>query len=185
MARREIVVVGQAFTPEELELLVEQLGQLTLEAGAVGSSGACDDTKRVAQVAWLDHDEQSTWLYRKLMTYVQSANVFFGLKLWGIAEHLQYAEYGLGGHYCWHRDNGIDPDEPPRPPRKVSFSLQLSQPDDYEGGVLEIMAADTEPQTKAFGALILFPSFVTHRVTPVTAGKRKALVGWACGEDYA
>lgn len=184
MAKREIVVIEEAFTREELAVMVEKLGQLELQDALVGSTGQRDPEVREARVAWLDHDEASAWLYLKLMQHVQSANTFFGVQVWGIAECLQYSEYGVGGRYRWHRDNGIDPCERPRPPRKVSFSLQLSHPEEYEGGELEILAAENELQTKAFGALILFPSYVTHQVRPVLSGMRKSLVGWACGNDF-
>lgn len=184
MAKREVVAISAAFSVAELEDLREKLGKLELEEARLGSTGHCDSQTRISRIAWLSHDEASTWIFRRLMSHIQTANVFFGLRLWGIAECLQYSEYQVGGHYRWHRDNGIDVNEAPRPPRKISFSLQLSRPDEYDAGELEILDATPEAQTRDFGALILFPSYVTHRVKPVSAGLRRSLVGWACGEDF-
>jgi len=61
------------------------------------------------------------------------------------------------------------------------MSLQLSGPDDYEGGLLEIQNVELEDQHREKGTVIVFPSSKLHRVTPVTSGKRKALVTWMEG----
>jgi predicted 2-oxoglutarate/Fe(II)-dependent dioxygenase YbiX len=39
-----------------------------------------------------------------------------------------------------------------------------------------------DPRTR--GALIVFPWFFLHRVTPIVSGNRKALVAWATGPDF-
>ena len=72
-------------------------------------------------------------------------------------------------------------------PRKLSFSLQLSEDDSYEGCDLEIFGGSTRvPMAvpRARGTLVAFPSYVMHRVTPVTRGTRKALVFWAGGPRF-
>ena len=86
-----------------------------------------------------------------------------------------------GGHYDWHVDRGRGlPEE-----RQLTFSVQLSEPSDYEGGELQIRAANkisVAPNT--FGTVIVFPSYNLHRVTPVPAGTRRSLVCWVNGPRF-
>ena len=100
--------------------------------------------------------------------------------------------YGPGDHFLWHLDNGVVAE--PVGSRKLSFTIQLSGPDEYEGGDLEFalyheayggraFAADREA-TRQAGQLILFPAFHVHRVAPVTRGRRHALVGWLHGPTF-
>jgi len=70
-------------------------------------------------------------------------------------------------------------------PRKLSLVLQLTDPEEYEGGDLELMtSSDPIAVLKQRGLISVFPSFVLHRVTPVTKGTRRTLVVWACGPEF-
>jgi PKHD-type hydroxylase len=84
------------------------------------------------------------------------------------------------GFYDWHTDfSGF------RPLRKISISIQLARPEDYEGGDLELLFANQpESLEKTRGTFIAFPSFVLHRVTPVTRGTRWSLVAWILGTRW-
>lgn len=85
-----------------------------------------------------------------------------------------------GAHYDWHVDIGETSST-----RKLSFSLQLSDPDDYAGGDLEFLPGQTgAPNTRQQGTLIVFPSYKAHRVTLLTRGVRHALVGWLHGTAF-
>ena len=108
---------------------------------------------------------------------------WYGYNLTGFMDGIQYSEYYEdGGHYDWHLDSmgdGIDLQ------RKLSMTVQLSDPSEYEGGNLELFLG-TSPtvvdKEKSLG--IIFPSFRLHRVTPVTSGIRKSLVLWASGPSF-
>lgn len=89
-------------------------------------------------------------------------------------EPLQLARYDIGDGYDWHYDTGPGVDN-----RKLSASVQLTDPADYDGGDLELFAA--APTVRTQGALIVFPSYVPHRVAPVTRGSRQSIVAWAIG----
>lgn len=186
MRREELVALRDAFTAAEVEELVRGLAGLALEDAMVGPDEArgFDYDMRRSRIAWVAHDHLSAWLYGRLMLAVQRANLAFGLDVWGIAEHLQVAEYAEGGHYCWHKDSGISPAEAPRPPRKVSFTVQLSHPDEYEGGDLEFLLDSFYKAPRERGSVVLFPSYTPHRVDFVTSGVRRSLTGWACGPDF-
>ena len=83
------------------------------------------------------------------------------------------------GHYDWHFDYGAAFSN-----RKISFSIQLSDPSEYEGGMLEIANMPPNEETRKKGTIILFPSYVRHRVTPVTRGTRYCIVGWVHGPHF-
>lgn len=91
-------------------------------------------------------------------------------------EALQLAQYAPGDSYGWHLD--IGPGEARK--RKLSASIQLSSPIDYDGGDLELW--NTPGKERGQGTLIVFPSYLAHRVAPVTRGIRYSLVAWATGE---
>jgi predicted 2-oxoglutarate/Fe(II)-dependent dioxygenase YbiX len=91
-------------------------------------------------------------------------------------EPLQLAEYAVGDGYDWHLDIGPGTADL----RKLSASVQLSDPAEYDGGDLEIWG--TGGVDRARGTIIAFPSYIPHRVTAVTRGVRRALVAWAAGD---
>ena len=120
-------------------------------------------------------------------------------------ENMQYTEYGEGEFYTWHNDAGISCHYKPvsvgnqhegrekdfiqenlELVRKLSFVVQLSDPEDYEGGNLQLIAEDGKsyfaPRKK--GTVIVFDSRTSHRVLKVTKGKRKSLVGWVVGPRW-
>lgn len=80
---------------------------------------------------------------------------------------------------------GRDNSDPGQEPRKITRSLQLSEPDAYDGCELEVRAAhliDVAPRRR--GTLVAFRANALHRVTPITRGTRKSLVAWAAGPEY-
>ena len=98
-------------------------------------------------------------------------------------EPFQYTEYddSYKGHYDWHIDYGIKTPQQPLS-RKLSFSLGISDKDDYEGGELLTKINHKEQSIKLDkGEIVIFPSWMLHKVTPVTKGKRKVIVGWGIG----
>jgi PKHD-type hydroxylase len=110
------------------------------------------------------------------------ANQLWGFDLHSIIDDIQFTEYEAGGgHYDWHIDIGPKTISH----RKISIVIQLSDPEDYEGGDLELMPGNYSfavPKKK--GAVVLFPSFILHRVTPVTSGLRRSAVLWVGGSHY-
>lgn len=113
----------------------------------------------------------STWMFEALSNVNKR---LFGYELES-AQPLQLAEYNVGDAYHWHLDLG--PGDARL--RKLSATVQLTDPNAYEGGELEFW--NTPPADSEQGTLIVFPSYLLHRVTPVTHGTRYALVAWAIG----
>jgi PKHD-type hydroxylase len=89
--------------------------------------------------------------------------------------------YSDGDFFNWHLDFGAGEISA----RKLSMTIQLSDPDEYEGGDLQFMINEkivTAPREK--GTLIIFPSFMIHRVTPIIRGTRQSIVGWVSGPPF-
>ena len=102
---------------------------------------------------------------------------------------IQYTQYNKGDFYKWHTDMDIcDINEPDQLVRKLSFTLQLTNEDEYTGGNLEFADFDDSSYRflvpKSRGTMIVFDSRTPHRVTPIESGIRKSLVGWVVGKRW-
>ena len=93
----------------------------------------------------------------------------------------QLIKYYVGGNYNWHCDYGVSPVR--GSVRKLSMSIHLTDPKEYEGGELNLINYSNYPimVNNNLGSIIVFDSKVPHKVWPVTWGRRIALVGWANG----
>ncbi len=122
------------------------------------------------------------WVYDKLSAACIQANTNrYKFEITGFQTELQLASYGPQQFFEWHMDFGTGNVSN----RKLSISVQLSEPDEYEGGELQFMInQNIFTATKEKGTAIIFPSFGLHRVTPVTKGVRKSIVGWISGPPY-
>ena len=162
--------------------------------------------KRNSYNAWIPTNH---WVGGFLWHYVQRANrenFLYDLRCID-AESMQYTRYAEGQYYHWHNDSGLashykpisngDRKETDKQQqdfmnentelvRKLSFTLQLSDPDDYEGGNVQLLDERGEnyiaPRQR--GCIILFDSRTQHRVLKVTKGTRKSIVGWVVGPRW-
>jgi PKHD-type hydroxylase len=97
-------------------------------------------------------------------------------------EKIQIGRYVDGGHYAYHKDTELPNNQ--KITRKLSAVLFLSDPKDYEGGVFEFEELEGQIDKMSQGSIIVFPSYVKHRVTPVTSGQRYTAVAWAVGPAF-
>ncbi|WP_405206491.1 2OG-Fe(II) oxygenase [Aquimarina sp. LLG6339-5] len=139
---------------------------------------------RKSEVKWFSKETlEHRWLYEKFVNMVTESNrALWNFELTGIFDDLQYTVYnGEGGHFDWHMDIG----KGKYSRRKVSITVQLSDPDEYEGGDFEFLIGNEITKLpKKKGCAIVFPSYFLHRVTPVTKGVRKSLVLWVSGQPF-
>jgi PKHD-type hydroxylase len=155
---------------------------MSLAEGKLGPGNSNAEIRR-SQVVMLGAESKYDWIYDRLWAAAQECNrQFFCVDIAGVETNVQLARYdGTDrGFYDWHTDfAGL------RPLRKISISIQLSRPEDYDGGDLELLFG-TAPQRldKARGSFLAFPSFMLHRVTPVTRGTRWSLVAWILGRRW-
>jgi len=171
---------------------------------------------RDSEVSWLDDE----WIYDEITPYVELANYNAG---WNydidFHESFQFTKYNPSGFYGWHRDGnsdhlgkfkrfipGITPEDEGRIPtghtlnpdmvgkvRKLSVTINISEPESYEGGDLKFDFGEHTDSGERFhtceeirprGSIIVFPSFCWHRVAPVTRGTRYSLVIWNLGYPF-
>lgn len=144
---------------------------------AAGRVELGDEAYRVSHIAWLDFQTQNEWLFHKLGYFFQNAASYYGFEVTGLTDALQYTMYAEDQFFNWHADIG----QGTTSARKLSMTVQLSADDDYIGGELEFLNANSQ---KGQGGATIFPSFMAHRVAPVTLGVRRSLVAWAAGPAF-
>ena len=178
---RELYQVWSSeFSREQIDRIMALGVQQSEENATVFSSSDSIRGVRSCRVRWLADE----WLQALLWSYVEQANENgFGVDVVPKAE-MQITEYAAAqaDHYGWHHDvhwNGQSDFD-----RKVSITVQLSDSDAYEGGDFEFDAVKTNADFRAQGTVLVFPSYLRHRITPITAGTRWALVAWFSGPRW-
>jgi len=149
--------------------------------------------KRYSDVVWMN----DRWIYKEIHPYITTANQNAGWNFnWDYSESCQFTKYKPGQYYGWHCDGwGVAYQEkgPTKGKiRKLSVTVSLSDEKDYSGGELEFQCRDGDnPKASEVckeilpkGSLVVFPSFVWHRVKPVTKGMRYSLVVWNLGYPF-
>jgi len=138
---------------------------------------------RRSHVAWVPRSPMYQDLYDHIWNLGQAFNSrYYGFELTTFDSQMQVARYDASreGGYDWHIDFG-----PGAQLRKLSLSIQLSKPNAYEGGDLEFdVGLGPKSASRSCGLAIAFPSFIRHRVTPVTKGVRYSLVAWLSGPRF-
>tara|TARA_Y100000004_G_C8887324_1_gene400380 strand:- start:376 stop:1050 length:675 start_codon:yes stop_codon:yes gene_type:complete len=206
--------------PNICEEIIEIGKNTYTEYGQIGGSadGIEDHYTRKSGVAWLDRDAKLSdglTIFDHITPHVRRINEeYFKFDL-TFHETYQFTTYKYDPdrkeHYSWHCDGHHTPyteeeckndpliDERLNTYRKLSYSVNLSHPDEYEGGHFEWtdpyglnpqnMTPDNitfraEQKAREQGSIIVFPSFVYHQVTPVIRGMRHSLVGWIAGPTF-
>jgi PKHD-type hydroxylase len=173
---------AQGFLSEqEMDRLIAAHLPLLAE-GRLGP-GNTNSSIRRSKVVMLGAEPKYDWIYDRIWAAAQECNrQFFGVDLAGVEANIQLARYDSAdqGFYEWHTDfAGL------RPLRKISISIQLSRAEEYDGGNLELnYGVQPQPMDRTRGAFIAFPSFLLHRVTPVSRGARWSLVAWVLGPRW-
>ena len=176
-----------AFNNEQLNWLQQRAREANQKAMiGGGGSGINNPNIRRSDLNWMSNTSETQWVFEALGHIVSSLNAqFFRFDLTGFGENIQLTNYDSSEHgmYGWHIDMGPNTNSPCR---KLSLVLQLSDPVDYEGGVLELQpqGKDSIKMRKQRGLVVVFPSWTLHQVTPVTQGSRQSLVAWITGPAF-
>ncbi len=176
------------FSPEELTKFIEYCdNNLAVDKATIGGlpKNASYEEIRKSKTSWISLNDETAWIYDRLAYITRALNA----KNWqydldGFVEDFQFTLYDeADSHYTWHIDTQTGRDL--ATPRKLSLVLQLSDPYEYEGGILELKTGATDtPIRQEKGLVVAFPSHTLHRVTPVTSGIRKSLVVWVSGPPF-
>lgn len=142
-----------------------------------------DEDYRKSDLFWLkDSDQDNDWIFQRIEDLVHRWNAEnFNFEV-EEAEHLQLTRYNVGDQYDWHVDHG--PGNISR--RKITVATLVSDPATFEGGEIEFFACDQghrRPYPNQ-GDAVIFPSWLNHRVVPVTKGVRWSLINWWGGPPF-
>jgi PKHD-type hydroxylase len=190
--------IPEALTPQQCDNLMHLAASVTQ---VEGFHFGHEEGHRRSQISWIHDPDAMTLLSAWICQANKEAGWWFELHK---PEAIQYTQYSVGEHYDWHIDgnadnhaarklvpeiaNPIPLNMTPFPElqgtvRKLSATVNLSHMDDYEGGQLQIRCYD---RLHVFndaprGSMVVFPSFLEHRVTPITKGQRHSAVMWHNG----
>jgi len=177
--------VGNLLTLEECNAIVKSGERdLKLAPGRIDDERVRDSLRK-SEIGWLSPEGEHRWLFDRIKDCINAVNSdWFRYNLIGF-EGIQFTKYSGKGadFYSSHTDlkstqiGTI---------RKLSFSIQLSDPQTYDGGNVLLYESLTESATlkKDVGSITFFPSYTVHEVLPVTKGVRYSLVGWAHGPPF-
>lgn len=187
---KELVVFWENFlTDDEIDKILAEPEWLIANEGqimSVDDQKCTDKNIRKTKISWLDRKQNNAEIWHKISWAISDVNrQYFQFELTGCYEPFQLGCYTSddNDHYDWHCDMAPDFRGVPR---KLSMSLMLSDPDDFEGGELEVMTTSNKIQSLELkrGRAWFFPSWTLHRVTPVTKGIRRSLVCWVGGPPF-
>ena len=160
---------------------------LEWEDGAVGGEGYSKNTRK-SKIAWISDAYLREQLFYSVDLYNKQN---WNYDLDG-CDLVQYGTYSDGGFYDWHVDEEaeIEPINGKYLVRKLSMTIWLNDPDEYEGGEFDIEIKNPKSEVRyetlklSKGSIVIFPSDKWHRVRPVTSGVRKSLVTWFRGPPF-
>ena len=194
-------VIPPKICDDIIEYGKSQQEQIALTGGYDPEKVSEDDIKDVSKkrksnIVWMN----DRWIYNEIHPYIHTANKNAGWNFqWDFSESCQFTKYKLDQFYDWHCDSWSKPYNRPEEPdrhgkiRKLSVTISLSDENDYEGGDFEFDfrnddKGSNQPQIckeiKPKGSVVVFPSFVWHRVKPVISGTRYSLVMWNLGQPW-
>jgi len=168
----------KAFTKEECKTIID----IAKNKGLIKGTTTGKTDARLSKVSWLYSTDDLGWVFKKITDIVLNLNDrFFQFDIFGLNEGLQFTNYKApSDKYKKHVDRAVD-----SVIRKLSLSIQLTDPKEYQGG--ELLLYENEKgieMKKEQGTLILFPSYTLHEVKPVTKGERNSLVSWVTGKQF-
>lgn len=186
------------FDFRELNEIERYCNELELRKGVIFSEREKENFDvsteyRNSEVNFFHRNEETFWIFDRFNETIDKINKeYFQFDLYGY-ESIQYTTYDGSekGHYDWHMDSFID-GEIPRDmggsdTRKLTVVMLLNDRNNFTGGEFQLnMGKEINAETINFerGMLIVFPSFLIHRVTPVLSGIRKSMVIWVEGPKF-
>jgi PKHD-type hydroxylase len=171
---------NNAFSKEECQSIIN----IAKDKGLIKGKTKEESDVRDSKISWLYPIDKIDWVFRRVTDITLNLNErFFKFDLFGLNEGFQFTNYEApSGKYGKHVDRSMNISV-----RKLSISIQLTDPEEYEGGELKLYDGDDKDaivMDKTQGTLIIFPSYVLHEVMPVTKGTRNSLVTWVTGKQF-
>jgi len=179
--------VAPIFSPAQCQDIInmghKQKAQKAEVGHKEGAGGKYDTKKRITTISWIPFKAMPE-MYKIIdQTMKQVNGNHFGYEGMTITETAQFTEYPKGGFYDWHMDAEVNCQFEP-PVRKISMTVLLSNPSEFEEGDLEFMTEGNKPPNLIQGQAIFFCSLIRHRVAKVKKGVRRSLVMWFGGTPF-
>lgn len=188
---KDVIAYWENFLSEEdINYILTNASWDNLSPGSIGGAALNENVVnkayRTTDIAWMYPNQENMHIWKKISETISTVNAqFFRYNLTGLYEAIQLGIYKAEdmGHYDWHVDASH---RDANTPRKLSMALLLSDPSEFEGGELQVKIDSDETRSleQKKGRAWFFPSYLLHRVTPVTKGVRKSLVLWAGGPEF-
>lgn len=186
------LIYKNQFSDAECDWIINQSERvLDVKNAVIGEEGDNESLYRKSQTGFIhyntpEHNELWNVVSSKLWNVVNDANrTNFGFDI-SYLDSVQYTVYHDGGdHYDWHIDTFLD--TPNAFHRKLSVTVQLTNSNEYTGGDFKLRdgtGQELPEHVKDKGSVLIFPSFLLHKVTPVTSGTRRTLVAWFEGKRF-
>ena len=175
-------VVFDGFVPHEVERIRNLWDDALSEKATLSGAEKYNEHLRKSSVMFLEVAQDTLWIYERIASFAGRCNVErYGFDLNGFLQPLQLTRYDTGEFFDWHMDFHAGEISH----RKLSVTVQLSDEKSYDGGDLQFMVNNrTVSAPRRIGSVVVFPSFILHRVTEITAGSRSSIVGWLSGPPY-
>ena len=185
-------------TPKFCDDVIKHAKLKKEKLGQIGNLNEKKGLKKIRNSNVVFLDDQ--WIYKEIHPYIHEANKSAGWNFdWDYSESCQFTKYKTNQFYNWHCDSWDSPYNNSNnlnfngKIRKLSVTCSLSDSKDYKGGELEFdfrNNSNGKPVIKTCkeilprGSIVVFPSFVWHRVKPVKKGTRYSLVIWNLGYPF-
>ena len=173
-----------ALSDEDCDYILDKAKE---EETIAGTTFNGEDNIRRSNIKWINDELIHSTIW-KLGNRVNSAG--FGFDLYHSINDIQFTEYSHTdkGTYNWHVDSHFGENSNDYSVRKLSIIIQLTDPSEYDGGDIQLNIAHKPEElgqiVKLRGTLIAFPSFILHKITPITKGTRNSLVSWFEGPSW-
>lgn len=181
------VWINDVFTNRELDIIENYCDNKELNDAKIVTDEYVNQV-RISKIAFISKDQTTEWMFARFNNLINRINVgYYGFDLYGY-ESIQYTTYDKDGKFEWHTDllygdqlgNTVNNDT-----RKLTLVMLLN--DNFTGGELMISTGSEDKASYVEmkrGTVVAFPSFVPHKVKPVTSGLRKSLVIWVEGPKF-
>ena len=180
----DLITCDGAFTAEEIEKIRKICDALSHTGSPDISTG--DGVSRKTWLTPIKSSPTTQFFYRRIGEIAKSINdEYFKLDIDGfISQGIWYNHYSLPtDHYDWHTDKtrkyGTTKDFV-----KQTVVLQLSSPEEYEGGYVDVMIDGIIRIERRQGLIYSIPGWVPHQVTNIVSGHRRTLVAWFTGPRF-
>jgi len=188
-----LVVFENVFTEKECDEALKSFDHFSTDIGTVGKpksddyseenyNHVLDSTLRNCLVTYADRLFFNSWIHDRIEKKIVEANEeAWKCQITDFSQPMRLMTYRAGHHFgSWHQDNGVLDTSF----RKLTAIVQLSKPEEYEGGEFLIAGHPTPAEAYKQGSVIVFPCYLMHRVTQVISGERNSIVHRAIGEPF-